>query len=99
MSPAPTDPRNRRRLVALIAAGIVLLLLAGVGVYGLLTGPRNTTSSTDDPKPGPSATTEPPTVPPGTPRAPRVPAVPRSADPAMFARLRSAITKLLLGGW
>ena len=31
MSPAPTDPRNRRRLVALIAAGIVLLLLASVG--------------------------------------------------------------------
>ena len=45
MSPAPTDPRNRRRLVALIAAGIVLLLLAGIGVYGLLTGPRTSTSN------------------------------------------------------
>ena len=86
MSPAPTDPRARRRLVALVAAGIVLLVLAGVGVYGLLTGPRTTSTSTDDPKPGPSATTEPPTVPPSTPRAPRVPAVPRSADPATFAQ-------------
>ena len=86
MSPAPPDPSNRRRLVALIAAGIVLLLLAGVGIYGLLTGPRTTSTSTDDPNPGPSTTTEPPTVPPGTPRAPRVPAVPRSADPAMFAQ-------------
>lgn len=85
MSPASTDPSNRRRLVALIAAGIVLLLLAGVGIYGLLTGPRNTTSSTDDPKPGP-VTTEPPTVPPSTPRPPRVPAVPRSADPEGYAR-------------
>ena len=86
MSPAPTDPSHRRRLVALIAAGIVLLLLASVGIYGLLTGPRTTSTSTDDPKPGPSATTEPPTVPPSTPRAPRVPAVPRSADPATFAQ-------------
>ena len=86
MSPAPTDPRHRRRLVALIAVGIVLLLLAGVGIYGLLTGPRTTSTSTDDPKPGPSATTEPPTVPPSTPRTPRVPAVPRSADPATFAQ-------------
>ena len=85
MSPAPTDPSNRRRLVALIAAGIVLLVLVGVGVYGLLTGPRNASTSTDDPKPGP-VTTAPPTVPPTTPRAPRVPAVPRSADPAAFAR-------------
>ena len=59
MSPAPTDPK-RRRLVALIAAGIVLLLLASVGIYGLLTGPRTTSTSTDDPKPSPSATTEPP---------------------------------------
>ena len=86
MSPAPTDPRHRRRLVALIAVGIVLLLLAGVGIYGLLTGPRTTSTSTDDPKPGPSVTTEPPPVSPSTPRAPRVPAVPRSADPATFAQ-------------
>ena len=48
MSPASADPKSRRRLVALIAAGIVLLLLAGVGVYGLLTGPR-TSTSTDPP--------------------------------------------------
>ena len=60
MSPAPTDPRNRRRLVALIAAGIVLLLLASVGVYGLLTGPR-TSSADPDSEPGP-VTTAPPTA-------------------------------------
>jgi hypothetical protein len=85
MSPAPTDPRNRRRLVALIAAGIVLLLLASVGVYGLLTGPRTSTSPDPDPEPGPT-TTAPPTVAPSTPRPPRVPAVPRSADPETFAQ-------------
>ena len=85
MSPAPTEPKSRRRLVALIAAGIVLLLLAGVGIYGLLTGPRTTSTSTDDPKPGP-VSTAPPTVPPRTPRAPQVPPVPRAADPATFAQ-------------
>ena len=85
MSPAPTDPRNRRRLVALIAAGIVLLLLASVGVYGLLTGPRTSTSTDPGPEPGPT-TTAPPTVAPSTPRTPRVPAVPRSVDPETFAR-------------
>ncbi|MGE3192904.1 MAG: hypothetical protein AB7K08_05500 [Microbacteriaceae bacterium] len=84
MSPAPTDPRARRRLVALIAAGIVLLLLAGVGVYGLLIGPRIT--SADDPRPEPSPTV--PTAPspgPSTPSLPQVPAVPRSNDPVAFA--------------
>ena len=85
MSPAPPDTRNRRRLVALIAAGIVLLLLTGVGVYGLLTGHRNSTSPQRDPEPGPT-TTAPPTVAPSTPQSPRVPAVPPSPDPETFAQ-------------
>lgn len=85
MSPAPTDTRNRRRLVALLAAGIVLLLLAGVGVYGLLTGPRNSTATDPDPEPS-SATTAPPTSAPSPPQPPQVQAVPRSADPETFAQ-------------
>ena len=40
-SPEPPPP------VALIAAGIVLLLLAGVGVCGLLAGPRTSTAPQD----------------------------------------------------
>ena len=84
MSPASADPKSRRRLVALVAAGIVLLLLAGVGVYGLLTGPRN--PSTDDPRPEPSPTVTTPLSPgPSTPLLPKVPAVPRSTDPVTFA--------------
>lgn len=85
MSPAPTDPRNRRRFVALIAAGIVLLLLAGIGVYGLLTGPRNSTATDPDPETS-SATTAPPTAARSTPQPPQVQAVPRSADPETFAQ-------------
>ncbi|WP_425309063.1 hypothetical protein AADG42_09965 [Ammonicoccus fulvus] len=36
-----TNPASwpRGRLIAVIAAGFVLLLLVGVGVYGLITGP------------------------------------------------------------
>lgn len=84
MSQASTDSRNRRRLVALIAAGVVLLLLAGVGIYGLLTGPHATTS-TDRPKPTP-VTTPPPTAPSRTPAPPQVLSVPRSSDPVTFAQ-------------
>ncbi|MBK9725450.1 MAG: hypothetical protein IPO89_10505 [Actinomycetales bacterium] len=84
MSPAPTDSRARRRLTALITVGIVLLLLAAVGVYGLATGPRNT-SPTD---PSPEATlgvNAPPSPTLPTPSLPKVPAVPRSSDPVTFA--------------
>lgn len=37
----PTDAsRSRRRLAILVAAATVILLLVGVGAYGLITGPR-----------------------------------------------------------
>ncbi|MCH1882892.1 hypothetical protein [Agrococcus sp. ARC_14] len=84
MSPAASDPRTRRRTVALIAAGVVLLLLAGVGIYGLLTGPRTTLNTDPDSEPGRAATT--PTSPPTAPKPPHVASVPRSADPETFAQ-------------
>ncbi len=84
MSPASADPKSRHRFVALIAAGIVLLLLAGVGVYGLLTGPRITSPTDPSPEPSQSVTT-PQSPGPSTPSLPKVPAVPRSADPVTFA--------------
>ena len=49
------DPTARRRtlLIASIAGGVVLLLLVGVGVYGLIRGPQNAQptdiSATDSP--------------------------------------------------
>ncbi len=59
-----------------------MLLLAGLGVYGLLTGPRTTTTgsqtSTPSPDVKPSATV--------SPSLPQLPAVARSADPEVFAR-------------
>lgn len=80
-----SDPRIRRRVIAGIAVGVVFLILAGIGIYGLITGPRTTTSdSTGDP-----AATEPSSASPSSPdptSTPRLPQVPRSADPETFAR-------------
>ncbi len=83
MSSASPDPQTRRRLTALLTAGVVLLLLAGVGVYGLLTGPRTTTSP-PDPSPSPTLTATPTPSAPASPTA--LPQVPRSADPETFAQ-------------
>lgn len=85
MSPASTDLKARRRLVTLIVVGIALLLLAGVGIHGLLTGPRDPSGTDPSPDPRPSATTTPSPPSPSTPSLPTVPAVPRSADPVRFA--------------
>lgn len=73
-------PSPRRRLIIVIAAGVVFLLLAGVGIYGLITGPHTTAPADDTTSP----TT---TVPPDDGTAPgRIPAVPASDDPEEFAR-------------
>ncbi len=45
----PTDRRRRTALIAALAGGLVLLILVGVGVYGLLQGP-----DTREPAPSPS---------------------------------------------
>ena len=36
---APDDRRRRRLLIAATAAGLALLILVGVGIYGLVHGP------------------------------------------------------------
>ncbi|WP_347125369.1 hypothetical protein [Microbacterium sp. SY138] len=78
---APVDDRRRRRvLIALIAGGLALLLLVGVGIYGLLRGPAPRT----EPAPGTAAPTitAPPT---GTSPADPVP-VSQLGGPETFAR-------------
>ncbi|BEH01849.1 hypothetical protein brsh051_11300 [Brooklawnia propionicigenes] len=74
------DPaRTRRRLIALIAAGIVLLVLTGIGVYGLLTGPAEPATS------GPDDRTVQVPAGPGDP-TPRLPRIAPTDDPEEFAR-------------
>lgn len=80
MKTSSTSSFPRGRLIALIATGLVLLILAGVGIYGLILGPRTTTPTQ---KPLPSPTHAPATP---SPSSPRLPSVPRSADPETFAR-------------
>ena len=55
-----TQPRRHRLLVALVAGGLVLLTLIGVGIYGLLRGPGDSTSPADTPKASTSPTPTPP---------------------------------------
>lgn len=81
MNPISSTP-HKGRLIAWLAAGIALILLVGVGVYGLLTGPRPDTADPQAPAdPVPTITT-----PPRVPEIPRAPAVPDSDDPEEFAR-------------
>ncbi len=71
---------SRGRLIAVIASGLVLLLLVGVGVYGLITGPRPPGDHTPGPAPTVTAPGETEPVAPGPPR------VLPSHDPDEFAR-------------
>lgn len=77
-----TNPASwsRGRLIAVIAAGLALLILVGIGVYGLIAGPQRPTA----PDPGPDPTV---TAPGETgPDTPRLPQVTPSSDPDEFAR-------------
>jgi hypothetical protein len=77
------DSRSRVRLHALIAAALALALLAGVGVYGLLAGPKQPAaqaSASAPPSTAPTAQAGP------SPSAARPPAVRGSRDPDVFAR-------------
>ena len=84
---AASDARSRRRFIALVAALVVIVVLAGVGVYGLLTGPPPTSDRGADDEggtsPGPVVTTPGDLAPTGTSRLPEVEA---SDDPETFAR-------------
>lgn len=79
MKTTPDDPaRTRRRLISLVCAGIAFLILAVIGVYGLVTGPN-------DPDTRPETPVSPmPTEP--DPLTPRLPRIAASTDPEAFAR-------------
>jgi hypothetical protein len=83
-TPDLTDPRIRRWWIAVLAAVAAVLVLAGVGVYGLITGPP-TPAGTDSGATGPGPIVTTPTVPAPTATR-RLPVVTGSDDPETFAR-------------
>lgn len=83
---ASSDARSRHRLIALLAALLAIVVLAGVGVYGLLAGPptsERVPGNDGGTAPGPVVTTPGEPTPTGMPRLPEVEA---SDDPETFAR-------------
>ena len=84
--------RRPKRLILVITI-VIVLFIAGVGLYGLIKGPdrhksmQTTKTATRPPRKGPTAAPPDATDPPSTPRAvPRPPAVAESTDPEQFAR-------------
>ncbi|ACS29595.1 hypothetical protein B6D25_04085 [Micrococcus luteus] len=79
-------PRSRHRLIAVLAALVAVLVLAGVGVYGLLTGPPTTNEDASGSGPAVTAPSDPAPGDPAPTATPRLPTVRTSADPETFAR-------------
>ncbi|QBE49679.1 hypothetical protein [Leucobacter triazinivorans] len=52
----PTERRRRTMLIAAITGGLILLILVGVGVYGLIRGPHTTEPGSAAPTDSPAAT-------------------------------------------
>lgn len=76
------DPRTRRKLIAIIVSGVILLALVAVGGYGLLIGSDSGTAPVHR-DPAPSSTASPR---PETPSRPQVPMILPTTDPETFAR-------------
>ena len=79
MKTTPDDPaRTRRRLISFVCAGVAFLVLAAIGVYGLVTGPNDDGTRPEAPAaPAPTDPTRP---------TPRLPYIAPSTDPDEFAR-------------
>lgn len=75
----PTDSaRSRRRLAVIIGAAAIVLLIVGIGVYGLIAGPRTGQPAEEPPAPtSPSAPGE---------RPAELREIPETDDPEAFAR-------------
>lgn len=72
------SPFSRGRLAVIVAAALAVLLLAGVGIYGLISGPRP-----HDPEPEPPSSSAPSA--PGE-RPEELREIPETSDPEEFAR-------------
>ena len=82
-TPDLSEPRIRRRLIAALAAVLIVVVLAGIGIYGLIAGPPDQSRDDDSETPGPVVTAPSDPVPTTTPRLPIIRA---SDDPETFAR-------------
>ena len=88
MSSPHTDDQQRRRrrlIITLTATGLVIAVLAGVGIYGLVTGPHG---SEDPGERTPTSSTAPldPVDPTGQPGEADLPALPRTNNPEAYVR-------------
>ncbi|WP_019482635.1 hypothetical protein [Arthrobacter sp. TB 23] len=79
------EPRSRHRLIAVLAVLVTVLVLAGIGVYGLITGPPTTNESGSDGSRPPGLVLTSPSHPVPT-ATQRLPTVRASDDPETFAR-------------
>lgn len=84
--PAPVlddqQRRKRRLIIALTATGLIIAILAGIGIYGLITGPTPPAPSETTP-PGLPSTSLSPSEEPGEPTLPRLA---RTNNPEVYVR-------------
>lgn len=83
-TPDLSDPRTRRRLIAALVAALTVVVLAGIGIYGLLVGPPDQSCGDDDSETPAPVVTAPSDPAPTT--TPRLPIIAASDDPETFAR-------------
>lgn len=74
--------RKRRLIIALTATGLIIAILAGIGIYGLITGPTSQAPSETTP-PGSSSTSTSQSEQYGEAKLPRLP---RTNDPEVYVR-------------
>jgi hypothetical protein len=93
------DPSTGRRLLLVVGAGLVLVVLIGVGAYGLFTGPPAAPAPSSAPDPDAGTSSRPATAPPSpvatttAPPGDGLPALPHTDDPVLYAR---AVAQVLL---
>lgn len=76
--------RRRRLIITLTATGLVIAVLAGIGIYGLIAGPRDT-DNPEDRAPASTAPTD-PTDPTEQPGEAELPDLPRTNSPETYVR-------------
>lgn len=80
-SPLADDRRRRRLIITLTATGLVVLVLAGIGIYGLVARPDQTPAPTSTS----SAPAPPVPSPTGQPTVDALPDLPETDDPEEYA--------------